>query len=341
MTGADVSVKEGSLDALLRHFHDPTVGMVGGHPIPVNDEDALVGYTVHLLWRLHDQLSRSAAKLGEIVAFRNVVPSIPSDSAVDEISIQALITQLGYRLVYEPRAIVYNRGPTTVRDFLRQRRRIYAGHLNVQQQQGYSASTMSAARVLGALMRLGPFTSPRVAWWTLGAMGLEATARVLGRYDHLRRRQHHIWQMVETTKPHIAEAALTQEQQSILVFRIVDFHEHTLDLGAHAGQMLMEQVKQRLGHTLGADAVVSARAGTVIGLLQTSREEAERRAQQLVHEIEATPARLNGHGAVPVKLSCAIIALSQAGEAQALSVNEPSAVSHQPLAISQQPLAIS
>ena len=68
-------------------------------------------------------------KLGEIVAFRNVIPRIPLDTAVDELSIQALITQLGYQLVYEPEAVVYNRGPATVGDFLRQRRRIYAGHL--------------------------------------------------------------------------------------------------------------------------------------------------------------------------------------------------------------------
>jgi hypothetical protein len=51
-----------------------------------------------------------------MVAFRNVVPSIPLDTAVDEISIQAIVTQLGYRLVYEPQAIVFNRGPSTVRD---------------------------------------------------------------------------------------------------------------------------------------------------------------------------------------------------------------------------------
>src|SRR5919206_4124050 len=96
-----------------------SVGMVGGHPLPVNDEGTFLGHTVHLLWRVHDRLARDAPKLGEVVAFRNVVPRIPLDTAVDEISLQALITQLGYRLVYEPHAIVYNRGPATVGDFPR------------------------------------------------------------------------------------------------------------------------------------------------------------------------------------------------------------------------------
>lgn len=133
MVSADVLVEGETFDALLRHFTDPAVGMVGGHPTPVNSEATFLGHAVHLQWRLHDRIARQAPKLGEIVAFRNVVPSIPLDTAVDEISIQALVSQLGYRLVYEPRAVVYNRGPATVRDFLRQRRRIYAGHLRVRE----------------------------------------------------------------------------------------------------------------------------------------------------------------------------------------------------------------
>src|SRR5437868_12078180 len=37
MVGADLMVEDGAFDFLLRHFEDPAVGMVGGHPIPVND----------------------------------------------------------------------------------------------------------------------------------------------------------------------------------------------------------------------------------------------------------------------------------------------------------------
>src|SRR4029077_10726672 len=102
---ADVVLKEGTLAALMRHFDEPDAGMVGGHPIPVNGEDSFLGHAVHLQWRLHDKIARSTPKLGEIVAFRNVVPSIPLDTAVDEISIQALITELGVSLVCEPHAV--------------------------------------------------------------------------------------------------------------------------------------------------------------------------------------------------------------------------------------------
>src|SRR3954469_24635341 len=186
MVSADVLVEDGTIDALLRHFDDPGVGMVGGHLIPVNRETTFLGHAVHLQWRLHDRIARESPKLGEIVAFRNVVPSIPTDTAVDEISIQALVEQLGYRLVYEPQAIVYNRGPTTGRDFLRQRRRIYAGHLRVADQQGYAAPTMESSRVARALLGSGAFVSPRALMWSVGTVGLEAAARGLGHYDVVR-----------------------------------------------------------------------------------------------------------------------------------------------------------
>ena len=201
MVGADVVVEDGTFDVFLRHFEDPSVGMVGGHPIPVNGNGTFLGHAVHLQWRLHDRIARNSPKLGEMVAFRNVVPSIPLDTAVDELSIQALITQLGYQLVYEPRAVVYNRGPATVRDFLRQRRRIYAGHLRIRDQQAYSPPTMSAWRAGRALLGSESFSTPRAALWSLGTVGLEATARALGKYDVVRgRHSQHVWEMCDTDR---------------------------------------------------------------------------------------------------------------------------------------------
>ena len=326
MTGADVLLKDGTIDALLSHFQDPQVGMVGGHPIPVNDEGTLLGHSVHILWRLHDRIAREAPKLGEVVAFRNVIPSIPLDTAVDEISIQALISHLGYRLVYEPTAIVYNRGPSTVGDFLKQRRRIYAGHLLIQKQQGYVAPTMSSRRIMRALLSIDAFATPRDAWCTVCAAGLEVLARILGGYDFRRRRAHHVWQMAATTKPHIAEASEVQSQQSVLVFRIIDFHQQELERGTRAGQLLTEQVMRQARHTLGPAAHVSVeRSGTVIALVPSDREEAERAAQRLIEDIEATPLRLNGQREeARVRLACGIIAFSQTGHALALSI--PAAV---------------
>jgi poly-beta-1,6-N-acetyl-D-glucosamine synthase len=322
LVSADVLVKEGTLDALLRHFGDPAVGMVGGHPVPVNRETTFLGHAVHLQWRLHDRIARESPKLGEIVAFRNVVPSIPLDTAVDEISIQALITQLGYRLVYEPEAIVYNRGPTTAGDFVRQRRRIHAGHLRVREQQGYSASTMSGGRVLRALLGSGSLTPPRALLWSIGTVGLEVAARGLGHYDAIRHRPQHVWEVSITTKRHIAEGANAQSPHTVLVFQIVDFHRRELELGAHASRQLTRRVRDHIRRALGSQAAVSLqRSGTIVALLPGDREAAERRARELVERFETTPLSLNGHGATAaVTLACGIIAFPEGGPPLASSI---------------------
>jgi biofilm PGA synthesis N-glycosyltransferase PgaC len=324
MVSADVLVEDGTIDALMRHFEDPGVGMVGGHPIPVNVETTFLGHAVHLQWRLHDRIARESPKLGEIVAFRNVVPSIPTDTAVDEISIQALVTQLGYRLVYEPDAIVYNRGPATLRDWLRQRRRIHAGHLRIVEQQGYSASTMSSNRVLRALVGSGSFSTPRSFAWSIGTVGLEATARALGRYDAARRRPQHVWEMCPTTKLHVAEGS-AQSQQNVLVFHIANFHRQQLQLGGHASRQLTQRVCDHVKRAVGSKATVSiGGSGTIVALVEGDRDEAERTAAELVEQFEATPLRLNGHGATAkVTLACGIIAFPAEGEPLAQPIAAP------------------
>jgi hypothetical protein len=45
MVSADVVVADGAIEGLARHFHDPQVGMVGGHPVPVNDASTFLGHT--------------------------------------------------------------------------------------------------------------------------------------------------------------------------------------------------------------------------------------------------------------------------------------------------------
>jgi hypothetical protein len=236
------------------------------------------------------------------------VPSIPLDTAVDEISIQALITQLGYRLAYEPEAIIYNRGPTTVADFLCQRRRIHAGHLRVREQQGYAASTMSAGSVLRALLGSGSFRTPRAWLWSAGTVGLEVTARGLGHYDVLRGRSQHVWAVSPTTKQHIATGANAQGPQNVLVFRMVDFHRRRLELGAHATRQLTQRLANQAKRTFGAEATVSVEpSGTIVALVPGDREQAEQAARELVERSE-------------IELACGLIAFPPSGPPVASSI---------------------
>jgi biofilm PGA synthesis N-glycosyltransferase PgaC len=304
LIGADVIPDEAALENLCAPFNDPEIGMVGGRPVPVNDPDTFMGHAVHLLWRLHDQVARMQPKLGEVIAFLNVISGIPTNSAVDEISIQALISQLGYKLLYKPECIVYNKGPITVRDFLKQRRRIYAGHLKVRTQQNYEASTMKVSPIARQLLASRDFTmsSPKQAVWTAGAITLEGYARVQGHYDYWRKREHHIWQMVDSTKD--LEAGQKKMRricnaQSVIVFRLIlegalgnDVHREREDREAtEAARKLLPELRANLRKE---DKLSVNGPGIVTAVIRAEQQGADIVAQRIKQVVEAASLRIGG-----------------------------------------------
>jgi hypothetical protein len=173
--------------------------MTASRPEPVNNPNEFMGFAAHLLWDLHHQMNLHGFKAGEMVAFRRTFQRIPQHTAVDEASIEPLIRGQGYKVRYIPQAVVYNKGPETVEDFLRQRRRIYAGHLELRRDLGYSVSTMSGLTVLGLLLRNLPRQLKQFAW-TWAVVGLEVYGRFLGRRDFKREKDHSVWEIAATTK---------------------------------------------------------------------------------------------------------------------------------------------
>jgi cellulose synthase/poly-beta-1,6-N-acetylglucosamine synthase-like glycosyltransferase len=199
LSSADLLPDEDAIERLVSPFADPEVGMTACRPEPVNDPATFMGFAAHLLWDLHHQMNLNGFKAGEMIAFRKVFARIPPHTAVDEASVEPLIRGQGYGVRYVPDAIVYNKGPETVDDFLRQRRRIYAGHLEMQAALGYSVSTMSGGKIAGLLLRHLDWR-PRQLWWTARVVALEVYGRYLGRQDYRARRSHTVWEIAATTK---------------------------------------------------------------------------------------------------------------------------------------------
>ena len=201
LQSGDTLPQDNTLEALLRPFaENPSVGMTGAHVVPVNGHGTFVGGAVQTLWRLHHRLASESPKMGELIAFRNVVAGISEESAVDEVSIESEVIAKGFTLRYAPDAIVLNKGPETVSDFLKQRRRIHAGHLAVGRQAGYSPATMKLSRVARHFLA-DMIASPGQIPASLGAAGLEALGRTLGAWDfYIARRSHAVWEIAVTTK---------------------------------------------------------------------------------------------------------------------------------------------
>ncbi|MCX9012533.1 MAG: glycosyltransferase [Candidatus Methanoperedens sp.] len=195
----DILLQEDTIEKLVLPFCDPEVGMTGGHTIPVNDKNHFLGFTVHLLWNLHHLISLKNPKLGELIALRNMV-RIPGNIAFDEAWLEASIKSRGLKLIYVPDAVLFNKGPDTVSDFLKQRRRNFAGNLYITKKTGHKLSTMNSLNVLILTLKGLKFNS-KVIVYTFGAILLEMLGRALGFYDfYVKKRNPVIWEVIKTTK---------------------------------------------------------------------------------------------------------------------------------------------
>ena len=306
LIGADVLPAASALEYLCAPLKDPRIGMVGGRPVPVNDPATFMGYAVHLLWRLHDRLARIHPKLGEVIAFRNAISGIPTDSPVDEISIQALISQLGYHLVYEPACIVHNKGPLTIRDFLKQRRRIYAGHLQARDQQNYEAATMNVGLLVRHLIACRDFTmsTPKRFVWTLGTVILEGYARLQGYRDYRRKREYHIWEMVSSTKDLEAcehKVRHVCNVQSVIVFRFILENSEGYDINPEREDREATEVTRKLLPILRTkirkeDKLSLNGPGIMTAVIRAEQYGAELVAKRIQEVVQATPVRMGMRG---------------------------------------------
>jgi biofilm PGA synthesis N-glycosyltransferase PgaC len=217
LESGDTLPGEETVENLVRMFQDPQVGMTGAHKVPVNVPDQVVGYLSHLRLTLEHSLCLEIPRLGEMVAFRRVFDQIPTDVAMDEAFVEALIIKRGLQVRYAPEAMVYNMGPETLGDFVRQRRRNYAGHLHLKRKYGYRVSSLDNTRVarlaLAEAWRAVNHTV-RLLYVLTALAAIELYSRALGSYDYyVRGDKHVVWDMAWTTK-HVDEQRVVEAEES-------------------------------------------------------------------------------------------------------------------------------
>ena len=200
LESGDTLPHEDTIENMVRMFADPAVGMTGAHKVPVNTPEHIVGFLSHLRLKMEHQLCLEIPRLGELIAFRKVFDHIPSDVAMDEAFVEALVVRRGLQVRYAPDAVVFNMGPETVSDFIKQRRRNHAGHLYLKAKYGYEVSSMGAPRLIK--LALDEIWGALRLIWVLGVLGvLEGYSRILGWYDYkFHKRTHVVWDIAWTTK---------------------------------------------------------------------------------------------------------------------------------------------
>ena len=200
LESADTVPAKGATENLVLALQEPEVGVVGARVVPRNKADSLIGFAVNLQWELHHLISLKHPKAGEMIAFRKSFERIHPKTAVDEALVECVMATQGYKIGYEPKAIVYNKGPDNVRDFLRQRRRIYAGHVVAKKHCGYMVSTYNGLAIIPYLLKAHKSSFCFFIYTPLAVL-LEVIARTAGWLDyHFKIRDHSIWKIAQSTK---------------------------------------------------------------------------------------------------------------------------------------------
>jgi len=215
LESGDTIPHEYAIEHMVRMFLDPTVGMVGAHKVPVDTPEHIVGLLSHLRLRMEHELCLEIPRLGELIAFRKLFDRIPPDVAMDEAFVESLVVRHGLSVRYAPDAVVYNTGPTTIDDFVRQRRRNHAGHLFLKHKYGYAVSSIQNQRVARVAAK-ELWGAVRLIWVLFLLAFLEAWSRLLGWYDFMIKRDRHVvWNMAWTQKQNVQSIRQSAEQPPV------------------------------------------------------------------------------------------------------------------------------
>ncbi|WP_455285878.1 glycosyltransferase [[Eubacterium] cellulosolvens] len=213
LVDADTRLRQNSVMEVMRAFSDEKVGVVGALPVVGNAENGAVAKSAAIIWRV---MSRALSELsvrgelsfvmGELYCFRtNIVRRIPAGVVNDDAYIASFVRGRGFKVVIAPGASFVTKVPSSILDYVAQRRRVTFGHLLIKARTGRFATSMEGIALnhtwtlVRALIREAA-SRPASMIRALLVMELEVVAGLLAWLDLKIGRQHVLWKRIETTK---------------------------------------------------------------------------------------------------------------------------------------------
>jgi cellulose synthase/poly-beta-1,6-N-acetylglucosamine synthase-like glycosyltransferase len=201
LVNADALPERGSITKLISKLEKGDVGATFARAVPFSGFQGLCYGIVRAIWRLNYIISLNKPKLsGELCAIRtSYLQKIPENVATDEPYLELTIRKQGYEIAYVPESIVYIRCPLNVVDLLKQRRRIWAGHMQLQRTASTKVPTSSFRTILKAISAL---RLTEVFYAVLGGF-VEIVAYLQAKVTLSKGRVPYIWEPIRSTKTSI------------------------------------------------------------------------------------------------------------------------------------------
>lgn len=161
---ADALIGTGSILALLKSIEeDDGAGFISGMPVferPVG----FISDVLDVMWTSHnllssdpDQRQQSNHGTDELMVLRSeLLPELPQGVVNDGAYIAGRISERGFRVGFQPEAVVQIDVPRKMVDLIRQRRRILFGHIQVKRLVG------KAPRTVETMMFFSPLQSAKI-----------------------------------------------------------------------------------------------------------------------------------------------------------------------------------
>ena len=210
----DVIPSESSIAYLIEAMiSNPRIGVICGQPVPVNNRKGFMGYIGHMIWRLHhrtllllNDLNLSTHATGELMALRKgIVDKIPTNVINEDAYLAVCASSKNLLVKYNPKAVVHIKTPTTIVDYINQRRRIIFGHHRVKQFTNQYPSNLESMLFSTPLRTLNILLDeikeqPKHIPKFLLAVFLELLINALAIKDLLLRKEHTLWKVAHSTK---------------------------------------------------------------------------------------------------------------------------------------------
>ena len=208
LSDGDVYVGKNSVQHLIKHFKDNSIGAVTGRVIATNDKKTMFGYWAYLLTHGFHRLRLEQMQKGTGIvcsgylyaARRKLIESIPENTLADDAFISNLILKKRFKILYEPQAEVYVKYPTNLPDWIRQKKRTAGRFYQFSQDKPKIHSFIKEIKVgFENILEIKSFR--HIAWFImLAVMRLYVWFRVFFDVRLWKRQFMKTWERVESTK---------------------------------------------------------------------------------------------------------------------------------------------